>query len=56
MKKRRFSLTSMETEYAYDMSGKFCIQFRLLQWFLFIGQFFHPVGGEEMGKWGSLMK
>ena len=29
--------------------GKNCRQFSLLTWISFIGQFIHPVGGEEMG-------
>ena len=28
--------------------GKICRQFRLLTFTLFIGQFVHPVGGDEM--------
>ena len=28
------------------MKGKNCLQFRLLTWNLFIGQFIYPVGGD----------
>ena len=41
----------MDIEYivCMDIMIQECRQFRLLTWTLFIGQFVHPQGGEEMG-------
>ena len=40
----------MDVEYMIVdiMTGEHCHQFRLLTWNSFIGQFVHPVEGEEM--------
>ena len=47
--------TSILMDINYDR-GKNCRKFRLLTWTSIIGQFVHPVGGENWGKgreWGD---
>ena len=52
----------MDIEYTWiacHCQGKNFYQFRLLTWTSFVGQFYHPVGGEGMDYWwmgGSLFQ